>query len=188
MTLLSLFNRIIADEKLNILSVIKINNNSRTQRLSLQEGFVHVLKYYYIKDDIHIYLSVDDAIDFGHVEIIDWLWPIEKLVNRYKFENSTFDLGSNYCKRAARYGYLEVLRWLRSRGFDWGDVCEEAAKHRHLDVIKWARENGCPWSKQMYAYALIGGNQEVINWCEENGCSIDKEDYLEHYKYMVWMG
>ena len=52
------------------------------------------------------------------------------------------------CEQAAYYGYLEVLKYLRSRNptRPWNKwVCGYAAKNGHLKTLKWAQENGCSW-------------------------------------------
>ena len=60
---------------------------------------------------------------------------------------------------AARFGKLQLLRWMHSAGLPlehvcrnaagggrpWGQsTCESAAFSGHLEVLQWARANGCP--------------------------------------------
>ena len=50
------------------------------------------------------------------------------------------------CEAAALGGHLEILRWARQHGFEWGvRTSSRAAAGGHLKVLKWLRENGCPW-------------------------------------------
>ena len=50
------------------------------------------------------------------------------------------------CEEAAGRGDLEMLKWLRAKGYPWdARACAWAAKGGHLEVLKWLRAEGCPW-------------------------------------------
>jgi hypothetical protein len=52
------------------------------------------------------------------------------------------------CDFDARGGHLDVLKWLRHQGCQWGGTFAAAAKGGHMDVLEWARAHGCPWEQQ----------------------------------------
>lgn len=54
------------------------------------------------------------------------------------------------CIRAAKYGQLNVLQWLREKGCPWSRLnCDDAASGGHLSCPQWLREKGCPWDQLM---------------------------------------
>jgi len=67
---------------------------------------------------------------------------------------------------AARFGHVNVLRWLQTRGFSLEFVCEFAALCNQLDVLKWARAQvpPCPWSTYTCKYAASNGHLAVLQW------------------------
>lgn len=47
------------------------------------------------------------------------------------------------CVEAAKGWYLELLKWLRSKGVPWTRlVLMNAMKKKRLDIIKWVHQNG----------------------------------------------
>src|SRR4051794_23878315 len=83
----------------------------------------------------------------------------------------TLQVVRDYCRIAAAYGYLNLIRWARTNGCSWNaDTCASAAQGGHLEVLKWARANGCPWDVYTCANAAGGGHLEVLKWARANGC------------------
>ena len=84
--------------------------------------------------------------------------------------------GSSTCTYAARGGNLDVLKWARANGCDWdGWTCAYAAEGGYLDVLRWARANGCPWNERTCSYAAEGGHLDILKWARENGCDWNYE-------------
>ena len=80
------------------------------------------------------------------------------------------------CVKAAEGGQLEVLKWLKENGCEWNTyTCEKAAKEGHLEVLKWLRANGCPWSIRTSRAAARKGHEDVLKWAIENGCPFRPE-------------
>jgi hypothetical protein len=72
---------------------------------------------------------------------------------------------------AARGGYLEVLKWMRSSGCPWDTmICPYAAYGGQLDVLQWAREHHCPWDAGTCSTAAMGGHLELLQWARANRC------------------
>ena len=64
---------------------------------------------------------------------------------------------------AAKGGYLELLKWLKSNGCGWTeDCCYFVVLRGHLEVLIWARHNGCKWSAWTCYAAAKGDHLEVL--------------------------
>jgi hypothetical protein len=75
------------------------------------------------------------AAECGSMEIILWLTE----------RGAVFD--TQTMKAAAKHGYLDICKHLRSQGCHWDDHVTFAAKT--LEILKWLHENGCPWDVDM---------------------------------------
>ena len=82
---------------------------------------------------------------------------------------------------AARFGHLELVKWLCGEGGSAMDeeVMRCAATSRNLEVVKWLRGEGCPWSSYTCQLAIKYGPVEVLRWARENGCPWDAETQIE---------
>ena len=79
------------------------------------------------------------------------------------------------CGAAASHGHLEVLCWLRGRGFPWSEsVCCSAATAGHLEVLRYLHEHGCLWDRNTCHCAAHGGHVEVLRYAHEHGCPWDR--------------
>ena len=77
------------------------------------------------------------------------------------------------CESAALGGHLEILRWARQHGFEWGvRTSSRAAAGGHLKVLKWLRENGCPWDDDIGWFAAQNGHMDVLRWAHDTGCPL----------------
>jgi hypothetical protein len=69
----------------------------------------------------------------GHFSVVKWLHPHKYNTNRM-------------CDFAALGGKMDILRWLRENGYEWGpNTCAQAARKGNLECLMWARQNGCYW-------------------------------------------
>lgn len=87
------------------------------------------------------------------------------------------------CSSAAKGGRLDVLKYLRSRGYEWNEVtCSNAVEYGHLNVLKWVREHNCPWWERILCdKAARGGstNIEMMKWLIMNTYSRPSEKSCE---------
>ena len=84
-------------------------------------------------------------------------------------EEGLCEITDTTCHAAARCGYLDVLKWLRSQDppCPWDEeTCESAAGNGHLDVLKWLRSQDppCPWDESISTAAAGGGHLEILKW------------------------
>lgn len=80
-------------------------------------------------------------------------------------------------EQAARWGHLELLKWLHVVGCLRTDrVCDAAARGGHLDVLKWLRleREVYQWSTTTTAIAAKYGHLEVFQWLCDEGCPYDQ--------------
>ena len=73
---------------------------------------------------------------------------------------------------------MEILKWLRSKGFPWDEeACAGAAEGGHLEVLKWLRSEGCPWDAGTWDAA----KESTREWLRENGCPQDYDEYGDEF-------
>ena len=100
------------------------------------------------------------AASFGHRELVQFL-----------IREQGFTMDEGVMGWAARNGDLELVRWLRVRGCDWGaETCMHAGAAGRLGVLQWLRANGCPWDARMCGAAANGGHLKVLQWLRANSC------------------
>lgn len=49
------------------------------------------------------------------------------------------------------------------------EFSQKAARLGYLLLLKWARDKGCPWSERTCAYAIEGGYLKILEWARNNG-------------------
>ena len=109
-----------------------------------------------------------------------------------------FDLKIILYKWAAKYGYLNCMKYLHKYGYPWypykyevlydnlstsylkyeykngcpwdKKTCEYAVQYGHLDCLKYAHENGCPWDEKTCFHAALNGNLNCLKYAHENKC------------------
>lgn len=159
--------------------------HSFTCELSARYGHFEVLKWLRSQDPPcpWDYYVCTYAARNGHFDILRWArsqdppceWdnhPIKFAVEHARLdflqwaheENpKDFPCDSWTCVRAAEYGQLEILQWLRSLDPPcfWNfQTILSAVKHDHWDVARWAYANGCPCPKlKRKYYKLLSGHE-----------------------------
>jgi hypothetical protein len=80
--------------------------------------------------------------------------------------------------RAAKLGYLNMLRHMDSRGRLPKTrkvlLCMAAARSGQLEELKALRAKRCPWNESTCTYAAEGGHLEVLKWARANDCPWDE--------------
>ena len=116
----------------------------------------------------------------GSLEIMEFLWNLP--VNaEYAIEMDDCFYNSECTQAAAMGGHLEVLKWLRSKGFPLDEeTVTAAAKGGHLDVMQWAIDSGCPYEVNRYtrkalekleSRRAVTGQRNLVSWMYSSGRS-----------------
>jgi hypothetical protein len=127
--------------------------------------------------------SPEDAIKYGS------LYYLNKHKKTIIWKKSFMDL-------AARFGQLEVVKWLHENRTEGCTVeaMNKAASNGHLEVVKWLHENrteGC--TVLAMEWAAENGHLEVVKWLHENrteGCTkgaMDKAAEKGHLEVLFKM-
>ena len=139
---------------------------------------------------------------YGRVDIMEWAHRqgYARVRNNAQFQWRWRDVGKQVCIRAAKYGQLASLQWLRQNNCCWdddtayaaaagghfpvlqlaidngcdcwdaGDTCSAAAAGGQLSILQWLIEIGYPWDEGTCCSAAEGGHLSVLQWATENGC------------------
>lgn len=82
---------------------------------------------------------------------------------------------STFIEEAARYGCLDILKYLHERGSNLTEECSEnAASNGHMDCLRYCHENGCPFSEDSWYMAAKGGYLDCLRFLCEIGISSDQ--------------
>ena len=117
-----------------------------------------------------------DVLLPGSVAVVKWALA-DPWCPRNDWEGDGEGNGHTMAHAAARYGHLELVKWLCGEGgFEMEDgVMDEAAQSGNLELVQWLRGEGCPWDYWTCYWAVKKGHVEVLRWARENGCEWDAE-------------
>ena len=84
-------------------------------------------------------------------------------------------LGENVCAEAARFGHLEVLRWLRGSGVEeeaWQTGDDPTDDPQEVEALeeRWGPGPTCPWDETTCVNAARYGRLEVLRYAVRQGC------------------
>nr|WIL03917.1 ankyrin repeat protein [Cedratvirus plubellavi] len=94
-----------------------------------------------------------------------------KLGLLHLFQSNQFYFNGKVCRKAARYGQLEILQWLVSVGYPLTvGVCFAAAYKGHLEILKWVHQTKPKIlrNEDVCACAAEVGNLEILKWLRAN--------------------
>jgi hypothetical protein len=96
-------------------------------------------------------------------------------LNILKWMNSCgYSMDSTYCAYAAVNGHLHILQWHHEQQGYWDDtMCFNAALGGHLGILQWLCAHGCPWDKDTCVGAKKKGHQHILDWIHANECPCD---------------
>lgn len=107
----------------------------------------------------------------------DWQQPVVTYYRMYRQVSA--------CDRAAAAGHVDCLVYARNRQHVWDTTtCALAARYGHVDVLRFLSENGCPQTDQVSTYlndlykdAVATSNHELVMMAVASG-NIDCVEYL----------
>jgi hypothetical protein len=151
---------------------------------------------------------INDAINNGHVSVIDWFknsglkFEYSKIAFNNAIGNANFgvliwfknsDLKLKYSDKGIRSavvnGHLNVLQWLKFNelNYNYKNICEDAATYNRIDILSWLKENNLLFVDEIECYTIskiIGNNYfDTLKFLLENGYKYDafKLDYAIEY-------
>lgn len=130
--------------------------------------------------------GAEGAARNGHVHVLDWLFRRGRLARE-----------GELCYAAAEGGQLDVLRWLRARGFPWDKTTYKAAlpyycyysvvvaETGNLDVLRFLHASGCPWDASICGdghdagmAAAQQGQVDMLEWLHARGVPLCDSEML----------
>lgn len=98
------------------------------------------------------------------------------------------------CRKACRYGHINILQWLDKQGKLFVECFSTAAKYGQIEVLEWAKENNFDWRNKhlLCIYAAQTGQIETLKWLRKNGeewnCSTQSTAAAEgHFETVKWL-
>ncbi len=161
--------------------------NERTLYIELTCKDINIVKWIIERKNYKSYFIVKEAIKFCNVD--DLIYFREKSIPfgdvfQSAIERADYNildwLLQNHCRpinnptySAAFYGDINMLKWLKNKGFPFDTKTSGNAASRHLDVLKWLLNQGCPIDDYAYMYAKRCNNKEIIKYLRENNYAYD---------------
>ena len=110
-------------------------DESEAMFVAAREGHLGVLQW--LHDRRRTFVAIDwnqglyeVAAAHGHMRVLEWLHDM-------RCPRGT---SADAITGAVRSGSIDVIVWLRNRGFKWNaDACTSAAEHGRLDILEWLR-------------------------------------------------
>ena len=75
------------------------------------------------------------------------------------------------CRNAAKFGHLELLKWLHEQGCPWDCLTfSNAAGFGNIEMLEWLYQMKCPWDSTACSQAIDAGNWDALKWLLEWKC------------------
>jgi len=160
-------------------SMVELKENDARYTYRLGKAVVEFNRYDILqwllleKNKRAIVKSFDIAAYYG----LNTLKRLENLVGDDAFTTMKIYEDWHVCERAAWYGKLDVLNWLKSKGwFDpnrIGTGMRVAARKGNILILEWLMENGCHLDKNVFYGAAKGGHLNVLEFLKVKNCPLD---------------
>lgn len=104
---------------------------------------------------ISLLQTVSGICQNGDFELLELLY--EKIPHRFN---------EGVCLLAAKYGRLDMLKWLRERDVPWDpSTMDAAAEYGHVSILKWGRKKQFRFNPEsLTSHAAKGGHQDVLDF------------------------
>ena len=141
--------------------------------------------------DVNIFFPL--AARKGHFEVLKWLHAQNCPEGSIKVNDASTSQ-TNAFSMAAGYGSLEMIKWLKEKGYE-GDEWSFGAAAKNtgsLDKLKWLKEVGCVWNGNSSWNMVRHGSLENIIWAKDSGLTFEANSYMAaaeigNLKIMKWL-
>jgi hypothetical protein len=160
-------------------------------------GRLDVLRYLHdlgggwpLTPDVDGYDICMAAAPGGHLHIWEWalnsdvaVWDVSMALRAARdgylevlrfAQSCDYPMSGHEFRLSAQHGHLNVVMYLHEQGIPWEvDTCASAAQGGHLHILQWLRANDCPWDADTCSGAAEGGHLHVLQWARTNECPWD---------------
>ncbi len=112
------------------------------------------------------------------VQWIHWQWqlPLDMGISTSSsgLDKKAVNGDSRTTTAAARYGHLDLLKWLRLNNCPWDEwTISQAVRGGRIDIVIWLHEAGCPSDQNTCTSAVQMGHLDILKWLLANGYPYD---------------
>ena len=138
------------------------------------KGLLEVLEWLLGRDqgdvDVHKHGIMEAAAHGGQVAVCKWGLARWSDGPPSADDNEDMIDSQDVIAGAARFGHIEILELMLSRGDDCGECTMWAARCSQLEVLKWAHAKGLPWSSDVCKDLATEGSLEALQFVRSVGC------------------
>ena len=103
------------------------------------------------------------------------------------------DPKTQFCDTACKNKNLEVLKFLREKGFEWSTQAYNQVltggydsnsknpnikRNTEIEMIKYLHENGCKWDSVVLGTAAVNGHIDCLKYIHQNGGELSTDTYF----------
>jgi hypothetical protein len=98
-----------------------------------------------------------------------------------------------YCEYAACSENLELLKWVRSKGYEWREAGKIMVQKNRLDMLEWSLANGCKVDFHIKNSAIEKGDINALEIIKKyDSCQFGELEYFEairkaHFHVLEWL-
>jgi hypothetical protein len=141
--------------------------DERTTRAATVRGRLDILRFA-VEGGCKIFLTrcKKEAAFNGHQALLEYMASLCDGASLAGLD--LHDKPGELCAHAASGGHLELLKWLRSHGCEWGRTITAAARRGHIAIVQYAIGANCPLSSEaLYPGGFVvaaaeSGNTDLV--------------------------
>lgn len=147
----------------------QLNTSRMLVRNAVMGGFLTIVKWAHEKGQALDSALLGTAATYGHRELVKYIHYHQKC-------GACQGLGEypiSAILHASLRGDLEMIEWLREKGYPWSDgICMLLARRGHLRALKYVRGHGCPWG--MLRIGSVGPviDEEMRQFLVDSDCPL----------------
>jgi len=140
--------------------------------VAAENGRLEILKW--IRENISDQVDYTNVCRYGarHLNILKYLSECGEKIGD--------DICNYICETAARYGNLDLLKWIvDEKKLVYNNmmetICyaavEDDENNKSKKILKWMKSKGYKFDKYVCKFAAFHSNTKILKWLKNNGCS-----------------